>query len=202
MDLKQELMSERLALREEILSVGEILSEHRKKQEELSKLTEKYQSCEVMEEKAAIAVRVMDLRIAIDTSGVDKAELEARIDEAFGEYDRALMDALIASKPAPAPSAPVAPAAPPAAAAPPASNGIIRTVPLYTTSSRGFPPITNKCPLCDGYKRAEFDFCRNCYMDRNPAEFDTCVCGKSKHVRYEMCGTCFFEEQSADSRFS
>ena len=177
MDLKVDLKNERLALREEILSVGAILAEHELKQQELDKLTEEYLSCEDIEEKTAIAVRVMDLRIALDTGGVNNAALEARIDEAFAEYDNAIMDALLASEPQPDTAAP---------------NGYAQVI---QPRSQGFAPITNKCPLCDGYKRAEFDFCRDCYMRRNPDEFDTCECGRSKHVRYEMCGACHFEEQ-------
>lgn len=178
MDLKVDLTNERSALREEILSVGAILVEHQLKQQELAKLTEEYQSCENLEEKATIAMRVMDLRIAIDMEGVDNDALEARIDQAFGEYDNALMDALIASEPQPVEDAP---------------NGYTQRQPTYRPG--GFPPITNKCPLCDGYKRAEFDFCRDCFMRRNPDEFDACECGRTKHVRYEVCGTCFKEQE-------
>ena len=194
MDLKIELANERTALREEILSVGAILSAHEKHQIELTTLTAEYQSCEDLEEKATIAMRVMDLRIAIDDEGFDAADLEARIDVAFDEYDNALMDALIASEPQPPAPAP-APQTSPQISPVVITNGtqaVERTAPPRSA----FPPITNKCPLCDGYKRAEFDYCRNCYMQRNPNEFDTCSRGRTKHVRYEMCGACYHEEQN------
>ena len=177
MDLKADLKNERYALREEILIVGALLDEHQQQRQELDKLTDEYQASENIEEKAAIAVRVMDLRIAIDAGGMDDSALEARIDRAFAEYDEAVMDALAASEPQPVD----------------APNGYTQAQPTYRTA--GFPPITNKCPLCDGYKRAEFDFCRDCFMRRNPDEFDTCECGRTKHVRYEMCGTCHKEQE-------
>ena len=177
MDLKVDLTNERLTLRDEILIVGALLDEHQQQRQELDKLTEEYQASENIEDKAAIAVRVMDLRIAIDAGGMDDNALEERIDQAFAEYDNALMDAIAASEPQPVDDA---------------QSGYAQPQPIYRT---GFPPITNKCPLCDGYKRAEFDFCRDCFMRRNPDEFDTCECGRTKHVRYEMCGTCHKEQE-------
>ena len=197
MDLKIELADERIALREEIMSVGAILATHEKNQNELATLTGEYQSCKDLEEKAAIAMRVMDLRIAIDDEGFDADEIETRIDEAFDDYDNALMDALIAAEPQP-------PAPKPAPVPTPQISPVVTTNGTQTFKQTPqprspFPPITNKCPLCDGYKRAEFDYCRNCYMQRNPNEFDTCSCGRTKHVRYEMCGACYHEEQA---RFS
>lgn len=197
MDLKTELADERIALREEIMSVGAILATHEKNQNELATLTGEYQSCKDLEEKAAIAMRVMDLRIAIDDEGFDADEIETRIDEAFDDYDNALMDALIAAEPQP-PAPKPAPAPTPQISPVVITNGT-QTFKQTPQPRSPFPPITNKCPLCDGYKRAEFDYCRNCYMQRNPNEFDTCSCGRTKHVRYEMCGACYHEEQA---RFS
>ena len=175
-----ELQIERQTLREEILSVGKIIAEYEMRRHELNALTTEYQDCQDVTEKATIAMKVMDLRLSIDADGANTAELEARITTAFDQYDNALMDALIDDQPQPTSYA--------------AANGF--TAQAQQPRSQGFAPITNKCPLCDGYKRAEFDFCRDCYMRRNPEEFDTCQCGRTKHVRYEMCGTCHFEEQS------
>ena len=187
MDFKSELADERIALREEIMIVGAILSAHEKHQNELTTLTAEYKSCEDFEDKAAIAMRVMDLRIAIDDEGFDADSLEARIDEAFDEYDKALVDALIAPEPQPPEPTPQT--------SPVATTNGIQALERTIQPRSSFPPITNKCPLCDGYKRAEFDYCRNCYMQRNPDDFDTCSCGRSKHVRYDMCGSCYHEEQ-------
>ena len=152
MDLKTELADERIALREEIMSVGAILATHEKNQNELATLTGEYQSCKDLEEKAAIAMRVMDLRIAIDDEGFDADEIETRIDEAFDDYDNALMDALIAAEPQP-PAPKPAPAPTPQISPVVITNGT-QTFKQTPQPRSPFPPITNKCPLCDGYKRA------------------------------------------------
>ena len=172
-----DLQDQRQVLRDEILSVGVILAEHEQRQQELASLTAEYQACEDAADKASIAMRVMDLRLAVDGEGVDAAAIEARIEQAFAEYDNALMDELIASEPQRTNARP---------------NGYVQPEPAQTP---GLAPITNKCPLCSGYKRAEFDFCRNCFMRRNPDEFDECDCGRTKHVRYAMCGVCHKEQE-------